>query len=159
MKTTLLFILLLLASACSFDAQNGLFVDTKGTPADFANFVQRSLGSRCGSLDCHGDIDRPLRIYARNGLRLRADLRGRDESMSELTANILSIVGIDPEQDTLQDHLLLLKPLSVSAGGIDHVGGDVFADQRDGLYRCLHAWLRAGVQDDDGKTACAAALP
>ena len=39
---------------------------------------------------------------------------------------------------------LLLKPLAVAAGGVEHGGGDIFADTTDEDYRTILAWVEAG---------------
>jgi hypothetical protein len=39
---------------------------------------------------------------------------------------------------------LLLKPLAVAAGGVEHGGGDIFADTLDVDYRTILAWVEAG---------------
>jgi hypothetical protein len=130
-----------------------------GDRADFATYVQPVLRAGCASLDCHGDDGRPLRLYARNGLRRDVTMRGLDADDAELTANMLAIRGLEPDASAIEDNLLLLKPLSVDAGGVHHVGGDLFLDQNDRGYRCLHAWLRAGVSDEAGRAICTQARP
>ena len=44
---------------------------------DFVQFktggVNDLLANRCGTLDCHGQVGRPLRIYSRTGLRILDD--------------------------------------------------------------------------------------
>jgi len=130
-----------------------------GTVADFTAFVQPVLAAGCASLDCHGDPGRPLRLYSLNGLRLTDELRGEDESEPEMTANMLSIAGLDPEDTQIEDQLLLLKPLAVAAGGFHHVGGDLWPDQSEPAYRCLHSWFRSGTSDADAQAICQRAAP
>lgn len=70
----------------------------------------------CGSLDCHGDPGRSFRLYAKYGLRLRADLRigvvpdgGVDEeevTPDELQHNAQAIAAMPTER-------VLGKPLAV----------------------------------------------
>jgi hypothetical protein len=149
----------LLAGACIYEEDGPAPIEASGTLDDFENYVQPVLQVGCASLDCHGNAGRPLRLYAKNGLRAEADLRGYKASFDEMRANILAIDGLDPFVDQIEDHLLLLKPLAVDAGGIHHVGGDLWADQTDKVYRCLHAWLRAGVSDNAGRSVCTEVLP
>ncbi|EYF04335.1 hypothetical protein [Chondromyces apiculatus] len=54
--------------ACEVDLDT---VSVDCPPADPVNFrrVSEMLEFRCGTLDCHGNTFRPLRIYGRNGLR------------------------------------------------------------------------------------------
>lgn len=154
-------LLLLLAAlgACTVDAASELGVAPSGTPESFSAFVQPVLQVGCASLDCHGDAGRPLRLYARNGLRAEVALRGQDASDLEILANMHAIAGLDPQIDRIDDHLLLLKPLAVEAGGLHHVGGDLWADRTHGVYRCLHAWLRSGVADVAARALCTSVLP
>lgn len=116
---------------------------TGGSVDDFATYVQPVLRSGCASLDCHGNAGRPLRLYARYGLRVDVGLRGEDASEAEMTANMSAITGLDPTAPSVDEHVLLLKPLSTAAGGLHHVGGDLWPDRDDAVYHCLHAWLRA----------------
>jgi hypothetical protein len=147
-------------SGCApVDEQSMVGVQAQGSVADFQQYVQPVLQAGCASLDCHGQAGRPLRLYARNGLRQRVELRGLDASESEALANMQAITGLAPETQHLEDHLLLLKPLAVDAGGVHHKGGELWRDQNDHAYRCLHAWLRSGASDDAGRAICGAARP
>jgi len=140
----------------SFAAQEELTLDL-GTVADFRNFVQPVLRDTCTSMDCHGDIGRPLRLYAHYGLRLDASLRNEDESDLEIEANILSMASVDPDRPAA-DNLVVLKPLATFEGGIDHIGGDIWADRNAEGYRCLEAWLAGSLPGDAAaEQACASA--
>ena len=159
MRQLLLVHLALGLAACAGEDQFAVSIESRGDAVDFAPYVQPVLEVGCASLDCHGDAGRPLRLYGRRGLRLDPTLRGLDASDEELAANIAAIDGIDPDAEQIEDHLVLLKPLAVSAGGIHHIGGDLWSDQSIAAYRCLHAWLRAGVSDDAGRTVCSEVFP
>jgi hypothetical protein len=148
-----------LATACTVDPPFTTDAPRSGTLADFGAHVQPVLSGGCASLDCHGDAGRPLRLYARDGLRLAADLRGHDPTEDELVANMDAIAGLGVGRSRIEDDLLLLKPLSVAAGGVHHVGGDLWADQSDPAYRCLHAWLRDGASDAMAQAICASVTP
>jgi len=129
--------------------------------------VSAMLERRCGSLDCHGFVRRPFRVYSKFGLRL-PPLEGDasvepgtgDTTPEERSANYRSAVGVEPEQtqavakaganpNTL---LLYKKPLNVES----HKGG-VAINKGDDAETCLVSWLK-GVTD---KVACgkAAELP
>lgn len=82
------------------------FVDSNGDlDPSLAQFkdrgVSRFLERRCGTLDCHGRPERPLRIYGSLGLRLPNDAGLRpttgDTSNDEVTANYEAVVGLQPE--------------------------------------------------------------
>src|SRR5215469_16997008 len=59
------------------------------------------LENQCGTLDCHGQIGRPLRLYSVNGLRAPNDAGlvpgAGAETTAELYANYLAAIGVQPE--------------------------------------------------------------
>ena len=145
-----------LAACTSFDAQTEMSI-AAGDTDDFLTLVQPTLRDTCTSIDCHGHAERPLRLYSLYGLRLDASLRNQEESVEELEANILSLAALDPDNSPAQN-LVVLKPLATFEGGIDHVGGDIWADRNADGYRCLEAWLAGSIPGDaDGEQACASA--
>lgn len=58
---------------------------------------------RCGTLDCHGQIGRNLRIWGANGLRLdpdgfsNSDFNGAPTTSQEYLATYRSLVGLEPQ--------------------------------------------------------------
>lgn len=120
------------------------------TTPDRATFpaVSDLLVHRCGSLDCHGSVQRNLRLYGNEGLRL--DPKSRPSSQhnttpAEIDENFRSLVGLEPE----------LFGAVVAGGGADpqrltflrkarateaHEGGAVFVvgDDQD---VCITSWL------------------
>lgn len=140
--------------------QQTLLVD--GARPDRASFDAPStyLERHCGSLDCHGQPGRPLRVYGQFGMRLSPDDApgGKARTDDELSANYVSVIGLEPEimglvatQHGAEPERLMLirKPLGTER----HKGGKIFSDQSDPGYLCLTSWLRGTV---DG-AACAAA--
>lgn len=125
--------------------------------AVYRDQVAPYVGPRCGTLDCHGVGGRPLRIYAENGLRLSAELRGEPIADLELELDAESFAGISPGE-AVEDQLSLRKPLATAAGGYGHVGGDIWRDTDDPGYLCLEAWL-AGSSDAAACAEAAAAVP
>jgi len=115
--------------------------------------VHPLLEASCGTLDCHGDFGRPLRLYAETGLRAADDLRGAPITDDELRADAASLLGVSPPPDSLEDHLALLKPLEVSERGLHHVGRDLWTSRADPAYVCLRAWL----EGERAPLECAAA--
>ena len=121
-------------------------------------FMQR----RCGALDCHGQVGRPLRIYSPNGLRLNDGPNGardtRGYQPNESSANYYAVVGREPEeisqclvtQGAFVDFLLLKKPLGIDQGGVRHKGGSVLRSTDSG-FDCLLGW--ASGQVDPAKCA------
>ncbi len=138
---------------------------TDGKTAGVSYFLER----RCGTLDCHGSIARPLRIYGQHGLRLPNDgglyPNKGDTSDAELTANYRAVVGLEPEQMERvmagEDPTILLiiaKPLAYDPDskdtiyGVRHRGGPQIIAGQDG-YECLYQWLK-GTFDDQIAAAC-----
>lgn len=129
-----------------------------GLPAGQAG-VSRVLEKRCGTLDCHGQVGRALRIYGVDGLRfVEADAQDQPgqgaTTQTELTANYQSVIALQPEIMTQVHELqlppealmLIRKPLQLER----HKGGAVFATG-DAAYACITSWLAAGegVGDTD----------
>jgi hypothetical protein len=133
----------------------------------FTKSVSPFMEQRCGALDCHGQIGRPLRLYSVNGLRMQdspMDKTMRDTRATtpdELVANYFSVVGLEPEEistsnqtmGAYDDFLLLKKPLDIEGGGVRHKGGPVLRASDPG-FGCLTSWI--GGQVDAAK--CTAAL-
>jgi hypothetical protein len=120
------------------------------------NGVSLVLETHCGSLDCHGQLGRPLRIYSGNGLRFveeggmpRPGMSGTTDTERQL--NYQAVMGLQPEltfqvmnngaaPETL---LLLRKPLGIERhkGSVVIAGGD-FSD------KCITSWLTGNGQVD-----------
>jgi hypothetical protein len=131
--------------------------------------VSAMMESRCGGLDCHGQVGRPLRLYSQRGLRFatpQEDTKLRDDrptTPEERRENYQSVIGLEPEGlgDTLAsdgvyvNHQLLLKPLDDASGvGVRHKGGPVLqANPNDPGWACLHGWARG----KPNRQACTAA--
>jgi len=118
---------------------------------------------RCGTLDCHGQEGRPLRIYSGRGLRLANDAGNipgsNDTTPAEITANYRAVIGLEPEEisrvvagaDSPHDLLILAKPLMLES----HKGGPALAPSNDPGETCITTWvLGTGVD----KTACSDAI-
>lgn len=137
----------------------------------FTKNVSPYLERRCGTLDCHGQPTRSLRLYGQLGLRLPPDPTnpapvknvsgGAATTQEELDANFGSVCNLDPEamQDVVEklgspaDKLLLVQ----KARGLErHKGGKVVNLQDEG-DRCILDWLK--FRDDATVGAsCAAAV-
>lgn len=70
-------------------------------PASYVAHVQPVVERKCGSLDCHGQPARGLRVYGENGLRL-PNAAGRTPgegatTPEEARATYDSILGLQPE--------------------------------------------------------------
>ena len=117
---------------------------------------------RCGTLDCHGQVGRPLRIYSGLGLRIPNDAGNTPGSSAttpdEITANYRTVIGLEPEEmsrvEALEDPprtlLILAKPLMLQA----HKGGPAMAPTGDPAETCITTWLMDAVD----KNACNQAI-
>ncbi len=130
----------------------------------FQQFVSPALERRCATLDCHGQIGRPLRLYSARGLRLPNDaglIPGTGATTAEeTTANFRSVIGLEPEQitrvmagvDPPRALLLLKKPLMLEG----HKGGPVLAPTNDPVEVCIDSWILGTI---DQATCAKAAAP
>jgi hypothetical protein len=143
----------------------GETLDVPALDADrYALEVQPYVGESCGTLDCHGDPGRPLRIYSELGLRRGDGLRpspvdaDRDPdpiTEGELQDNVLAFGALQPALSPGDERLVLSKPLSGAAGGSHHVGGDLWDGPEHPGYRCLRRWLDG---EDGDAESCQEAL-
>jgi hypothetical protein len=172
--------------ACSIpDPDAHIALDADGGLPDFGQFagdapsggVHVFLEKSCGTLDCHGQMSRPLRLYSANGMREPDSglVPGVEpETDAEIHDNYLSVVGLQPEEmlrvrlpvggDLPNQLLLIQKPLGAENsdnGGVSHKGGTKITPQGDPAV-CLVGWLGNGTTRDGrpitfDQGACAAA--
>jgi hypothetical protein len=116
--------------------------------------VADALVATCGTLDCHGQTGRNLRLFGGHGLRLAKsdDPGGRATTAAEYQASYWSTVGLEPEilDQVVRDGgkgperlMIVLK----ARGEVKHKGGTLM-QANDQLDRCLQLWL-AGRPDSD----------
>jgi hypothetical protein len=119
--------------------------------------VGAAMQPRCGTLDCHGQAARNLRLYGARGLRKSAADNSAEgaTSMEEYLASYASIVGLEPEtmSAVVEDGArhaewlsLIRKPLGIEK----HKGGQLM-QAGDALHRCIVSWLGGAIED----AACA----
>jgi hypothetical protein len=116
------------------------------------------IAARCGTLDCHGQIGRPLRLFSQDGLRIVDDAGnypgGAPETPDEQFANFTAVIGLQPELTSevfagLYDpHVLLMlrKPMQLER----HKGGQVIQSGDTG-EKCIVSWF----EDSTDYSACA----
>jgi hypothetical protein len=111
--------------------------------------VSEFMSRRCGTLDCHGSIPIPMRIYGQYGLRFPAESNvsgGRPTTEAELDSNYGVVCGLQPVQTTAavtdpnsaEQLLIVLK----SRGLMSHKGGAVVKEGDPG-DECIAGWLRS----------------
>jgi hypothetical protein len=122
----------------------------------YSQHVDNYLRRRCGTLDCHGQPGRALRLYGREGFRLYNEDAGLISGLQATTpeetrANFQAIVGLEPEEMSrliamqgdeteLKRLLFVRKPLRLER----HKGGQAMAEDDPG-YRCVRSWLQVPV--------------
>ncbi len=122
------------------------------------------LEQRCGSLDCHGQMGRALRIFSQSGLRLISQDAanvpgGAPTTQTELVANYQAVIGLQPElmTEVVQQNapptalLLLRKPMQLER----HKGGQVIVPGSN-AYNCIVSWLAGPMKFSE--PACANAM-
>jgi hypothetical protein len=116
------------------------------------------LNNRCGSLDCHGQVGRNLRIWGCSGMRLAATdipqcsraLGGTNTTADEVQATYRSLVGLEPAVmtavfDGKGQQPQLLTFVQKARGEESHKGGALIVpgDPQD---ICITSWL-SGMTD------------
>ncbi|MRG93525.1 hypothetical protein [Polyangium spumosum] len=150
------------ASSCV--GEEGLEAYACPNPAVFTASVSPYLERRCGTLDCHGQATRPMRIYGQLGLRhpLESNVSGGAATTQlELESNFAAVCNLDPaamqqvvdDLGSTADKLLLVN----KARGLErHKGGKIVNEQDPGDL-CILGWL--GFKDAATvDAACTAAI-
>jgi hypothetical protein len=113
-----------------------------------ADVLQRS----CGTLDCHGQVGRGLRLYGGRGLRLdpRGNSADAPTSVAEYDESYWSVVGLEPEllSAVVQDHGRLPERLTMvrKARGVEKHKGGTLLMAGDAQDRCLLSWLAGALE-------------
>jgi hypothetical protein len=134
-----------------------------GTPPDFMlsapardgfESVADAMQPSCGTLDCHGQSDRNLRLYGARGLRLDPANNSKEGTTEapEYDADYWSVVALEPEllatvtneggQDP--ERLILIRK---GRGTTRHKGGTVMKPNDD-LDQCIVEWLKGNILVD-----------
>ncbi|UQA57994.1 hypothetical protein [Polyangium aurulentum] len=130
----------------------------------FVEAVSPYLERRCGTLDCHGQATRPMRIYGQFGLRHPDENNisgGAGSTTLERDANWAAVCNVDPEpmQGVTEDRGLSADKLLLvnKARGLERHKGGKIVDEQDAGDRCILNWLRL-LPADQVKTACDSAI-
>ena len=112
--------------------------------------VAQMLERRCGSLDCHGETHRNMRLYGYGGLRLDPTMTPEnDMTAAETDADYDAVIGLEPEKmaDVVRekgaspDRLTLVRK---GRGTEDHKGGTRIKPGDDADI-CLTTWLASAT--------------
>jgi hypothetical protein len=113
--------------------------------------VADAMQPHCGTLDCHGQLGRNMRLFGGRGLRLAPNTNPFDGDTTpvEYDATFWSVVGLEPEALTavLKDSGADPERLSLirkARGHERHTGGTLM-NAGDNLDQCLISWLTAKV--------------
>jgi hypothetical protein len=126
----------------------GLLAPDRASFVDVADALQPS----CGTLDCHGQKERNLRVYGGRGLRLDPNGSSSEDPTTdaEYDATFRSLVFLEPNPlaDVLRDRGANPDRLTFirKARGLERHKGGLQMLRGDPLDRCLTSWL-AGATD------------
>ena len=115
--------------------------------------VANAMQPRCGTLDCHGQIGRNLRLFGSRGLRLLAKDNPADNvtSAEEYDATYWSVIALEPEilTQVVRDGGQRPERLSLirKARGVDLHKGAALMKPGDDLDNCLLTWLSGTLAD------------
>lgn len=123
--------------------------------AIFEQSVSPFLERRCGTLDCHGGIARPMHLFGQLGLRHPGEDNisgGKATTATELGANYASVCNVDAEKmadsvASLGNKATTLLLVTKARGQEKHKGGKV-VNEGDSGDRCILLWLQLQDAED-----------
>lgn len=150
------------ATSCIGEGEDETFACPNKTV--FVQNVSPFLERRCGTLDCHGQPTRPMRIYGQLGLRHPSETNvsgGAPTTQAELDANYAAVCNLDPEAmkdsaETIGASAAQLLLVTKMRGLERHKGGEAVKEQSPG-DRCVLLWLKFKGDTDVGP-ACTEAV-
>ena len=146
--------ILVLSSACVQDGLDSVAEEKAELDEHFYRCqVQPLVTKSCAFMDCHGNDERPLRIYAEQRYRINPDWIDYEDAITEaeLAANLRVMAGF-VEGAAGAGSLLTEKPLDARFGGRYHRGrdlygvDDVFLSREDEDYKTLRSFAN-GTSD------------
>jgi hypothetical protein len=121
--------------------------------------VADAMQPSCGTLDCHGQAGRNLRLFGGRGLRLfAADTSAEGPTTAaEYEATYWAVVALEPETITAvvrdggnnPERLLLIR----KGRGITRHKGGTLMRPNDNLDQCIVEWLKGTVAVDQCRVA------
>lgn len=153
LSVPLLSLALAVSSACS-SPDEGARVDADvGLSDESFDIVSDALVYQCGTLDCHGNAFRNMRLYGYGGLRLddtfHPDSRPSFRFPAEVRRNYESIVSVEPEKfiEVVSQGGREPERLAIVAKARalqNHKGGPVMKPG-DPIDTCITSWLAKNV--------------
>ncbi len=119
----------------------------QGDADAFVANVQPVLEDRCADPSCHGHVDRPFRVFGvlRERLDPTTTLPSDPLTAAELASNMRAFesFALDTVEagQTLDECLILRKPLPPEELGAAHVGGVIFDSTYDRQWRAMYHWI------------------
>tara|TARA_R110002096_G_scaffold434832_1_gene658030 strand:+ start:4896 stop:5402 length:507 start_codon:yes stop_codon:yes gene_type:complete len=152
-------VLLVLVGALTGCVQEGIDQPEEFVSLDenfFRCNVQPVIAARCSFMACHGNDERPLKLYAEQRYRLGISWDDYETPLTEdeLAANFRMVGGFIG-RDGSDQNLFLEKPLDTRVGGLFHRGkdlygdDDVFLDRQDVGYQAIRAFSGGAVAQPD----------
>jgi hypothetical protein len=142
-----------IALACSSPSSTATAQEVTPSEASFAP-LGLVLIQACGTLDCHGQVGRNLRIYGNTGLRLSSanvPTSLTPTTADEISQDFGSVVGLEPEimSEVAADKGVDPERLTFyrKARGLEsHKGGTIVlpGDARD---VCITSWLSGSIDE------------
>ena len=112
--------------------------------------VQPVLAEHCANPSCHGNVDRPLEVFAVHRHRLDPADTYLDAPLTteELTVGYEKARAMIVPGEYADDCLLLRKPEPTHLGGAPHQGGVQFeAPEYDPDYQALRVWIELVAEE------------
>lgn len=159
---SLLGAVLLLPAGCSAPPANSRTAGTLPEGPKTFTLVADMLGTHCGSLDCHGNPARSLRVYSWSGLRLAPNYPGEFDAQNNLILTTdaehqdtyYSFVSLEPEilGQVLAQHGAHPERLTIvrKAHDTEYHKGHIAIKPGSDADKCLLSWLASNVD----ATAC-----
>jgi len=123
-------------------------------PREGFESVADAMQPSCGTLDCHGQVGRNLRLYGARGLRLDPATNSKEGTTEapEYEANYWSVVALEPELLATvtneggqnPERLILIRK---GRGTTRHKGGALM-QPNDDLDQCIVEWLKDNILVD-----------
>jgi hypothetical protein len=168
MRRAILLVVFVSSTGCASRPDDGSTPELVVADLDLPTYtsaVHPVLERRCGSIDCHGQLPRGLRVYGELGMRL-PNTRGLAPGLGATTpeearATYESILGLEPEKtnalaarsprslDDAYDLTFLSKPLELER----HRPGRSLAKGQP-AEQCITSWLIGKVD----RALCEAAV-